>query len=226
MSALRLAGNAAAELGQHECARIPAARRTQDRTASPSSARVYSSPENCARSATSRAAERLLAQVLLTQNEQHARMRSPSARGCGSAAIAQRRSPRGSARGRFDLRAPQARLQSHRQQFRARSGTAGRGRRGRRGARRGHRDRHRDPHPRELGQSGAARAFPVRELRALRGPHRNRSRQGAARIRRRSGRRSASPKRCARDRWRIAWRMRPAPAAPSDATSNTLRETH
>jgi hypothetical protein len=68
--------------------------------------------------------------------------------------------------------APQARLQSHRLEFGAGAGAAGR--RSRRLGRHGRRYRrgHGASHPRQVRQSGDARTLPGRELRALRSAHR------------------------------------------------------
>ena len=182
VSALRLAGNAAAELGQHDTALdyLRRAERQDKNGITIDRTRVLIAGE-LRTLGDLRGADELLAQVLLTKNEpsradalaERARLREQQQR--SAEALADLREADA------HLRAPQARLQSHRHELGAGAGPARCRRPGGRRRRRRHRGRHRDTHPRELGESRVARALPVGELRALRGAHRSGPGAGAAR---------------------------------------------
>ena len=125
VSALRLAGNAAAELGQHDIAieYLRRAERQDKNGVTIERTRVLIAGE-LRTLGDLRGADKLLAQVLLHEKRADTCGCARRARPAASTAIAQRRSARGPARGGFDLCASQARLQPHRQQFRARAGAA------------------------------------------------------------------------------------------------------
>ena len=129
-SALRIAGNAASELGQHDLA-LEYLRRAEklviERLTHRTHARAHRpGAAHARRPARGRAASR--------ERRAHAeriqpRRRARRTRAAAPAPTPQCRSPRRPARGGLDLCAPATRLQPHRHQLRARAGAARRGRR-------------------------------------------------------------------------------------------------